>query len=94
MKNKNTNNPVKYRKKKYYSINEVAAIFNVNIWTIRLWCNRFEILEPRSNNKGDISFSPADVERIGLISQLAKEKGMTVDDVKKELTKQDKPPPH
>ena len=78
-------NPVKYRQKKSYSINEVADIFKVNVWTIRLWCNRFEILEPQLNKKGGILFTPADVERIGVISHLAKEKNMTLDDVRKEL---------
>ena len=67
------------------SINEVAEMFGLNIWTIRLWANRFDILKPCRNVKGDILFASADVDRIGTICRLTKKKGITFDDIRKRL---------
>ena len=40
-----TNTPSKY----YYSIGEVAAMFNVNTSMIRYWEKEFDVLRPRKN---------------------------------------------
>src|SRR5256885_13933080 len=56
--------------KQYYSIGEVATMFNVNTSLIRFWENEFDILEPRKNKKGDRFFKPADIKNIQLIFDL------------------------
>ena len=69
-----------------YSINRVAEMLDVDEWTIRLWADRFEMLTPRQNRKGDILFHPADVKKIELISKMTKKKGVALKDVRKVLT--------
>jgi len=60
------------------SIDEVATLFDVNTWTIRFWANRFKQLKPCQGANGDILFSNEDVECIGLIHNLSKERGITI----------------
>ena len=43
-------------KKVYYSIGDVAAMFNENASLIRYWENEFDILRPKKNAKGDRFF--------------------------------------
>ena len=73
------------KREKCLSINELADMFGVNVWTIRLWADRFDILDPRRNEKDELMFTPADVERIGLISRLSKKQGVTLEDIRKYL---------
>ena len=40
--------------KLFYSIGEVAAMFNVNTSLIRYWENEFDIIKPKKNKKGDL----------------------------------------
>jgi DNA-binding transcriptional MerR regulator len=67
------------------SINEVARMFGVNEWTIRLWIDRFEILKPRRDAGDKLYFSPTDVKRIKLIHDLTTIKDITLEDVRKHL---------
>ena len=39
--------------KYYYTIGEVAKMFNVNTSLIRYWENEFDVLRPRKNKKGN-----------------------------------------
>ena len=73
------------RKKSSYSISEVANMFNVDIWTIRLWANRFDILKPYRNKKDDIIFTLTDLDKIGIICNLTKKKGTKLEEVRKHL---------
>ena len=41
--------------KKYFNIGEVAENLNVNTSLIRFWEEKFDILNPKKNNKGPIS---------------------------------------
>ena len=85
-KEREAKNPTsRLRRKGYYSINELAESFDVNVWTIRLWVNRFDILEPRLDKKGNLLFTPEDAERIGTIYNLSKKRGTTLYHVRKHL---------
>jgi DNA-binding transcriptional MerR regulator len=64
--------------KLYYSIGEVAAMFDVNTSLIRFWEKEFDVIKPHKNRKGNRLFSPADVDNFHLIYHLVKEKGMTL----------------
>ncbi len=46
--------------KLYYSIGEVAEMFNVNTSLIRFWEKEFEIIKPHKNKKGNRLFTPPD----------------------------------
>ncbi len=64
--------------KKYYSIGEVAEKFNVATSLIRYWEGEFDIIKPKKDKKGNRRFTKEDIEKIGLIFRLVKEKGYTL----------------
>lgn len=69
----------------YYSIGEVAEIFQVSTSLIRFWEGEFDILKPKKNKKGNRLFSKEDIENLRLIFYLVKEKGHTLEGAKKRL---------
>lgn len=69
----------------YYSMGEVAEMFDVNASLIRFWESKFDILKPHKNKKGNRMFTPADVDNLKLIHHLVKEKGMTLTGAQKRL---------
>jgi DNA-binding transcriptional MerR regulator len=78
-----------YKEKKveklYYSIGEVARMFNVNASLIRFWEKEFDIIKPKKNKKGNRFFTKQDIENFNLIFHLVKERGMTLAGAKKKL---------
>ncbi len=62
----------------FYSVGEVAELFNVNPSLIRYWDKQFTTLAPTKNKKGNRLFTPVDLEHFRLIYHLVKEKGMTI----------------
>lgn len=71
--------------KLYYSIGEVAKMFNVNSSLIRFWDNEFDILKPKKNAKGNRMFTQKDVDNLKIIFHLVKERGFTLEGAKKKL---------
>lgn len=71
--------------KLYYTIGEVAEMFNVNTSLIRFWEKEFDIIKPHKNKKGNRMFTPQDIENFHLIFHLVKERGMTLKGAKKKL---------
>lgn len=65
-------------KKLYYSIGEVADMFDVNTSLIRYWEKEFDVIKPKKNKKGNRMFTPEDVENFHIIYHLVKEKGLTL----------------
>jgi DNA-binding transcriptional MerR regulator len=78
-----------YKEKKveklYYSIGEVARMFNVNASLIRFWEKEFDIIKPKKNKKGNRFFTRQDIENLNLIFHLVKERGLTLAGAKKKL---------
>ena len=64
--------------KVYYSIGEVANMFDVNASLIRFWEKEFDIIKPHKNKKGNRQFTKSDVDNFHLIYHLVKERGMTL----------------
>lgn len=62
----------------YYSMGEVAEMFDVKPSLIRFWEQKFDILKPHKNKKGNRMFTPEDVDNLKVIYHLVKEKGMTL----------------
>ncbi len=71
--------------KRYYSIGEVAAMFDANTSLIRFWEKEFDILKPKKNKKGNRLFTPKDVQNLKLIHHLVKERGFTLKGAKSKL---------
>ncbi len=71
--------------KRYYAIGEVAKAFGVNTSLLRYWEKEFKQIQPKKKTSGIRKFTPGDIENIQLIHHLLKEKGMTIEGVKKHL---------
>ena len=72
-------------KKLYYSIGEVAEIFDVNTSLIRFWEKEFDIIKPKKNAKGNRMFTEDDVNNFFIIYHLVKERGFTLQGAKEKL---------
>ncbi len=71
--------------KLYYSIGEVADMFEVNASLIRFWEKEFPQLQPRKNSRGNRVYSKKDLELFKKIHQLVKERGFTLEGAKNAL---------
>jgi DNA-binding transcriptional MerR regulator len=64
--------------KQYYTIGEVAAIFDVAPSLIRFWETEFEQLKPKKSKKGNRQYTPKDIEELRTVYHLVKERGFTI----------------
>jgi DNA-binding transcriptional MerR regulator len=71
--------------KLFYSIGEVAEMFQVNTSLIRFWEKEFDILKPKKNKKGNRLFTQQDVDNLHIIYHLVKERGMTLSGAQKKM---------
>ncbi len=71
--------------KLYYTIGEVAAMFEVNNSLIRFWEKEFDIIQPKKNKKGNRLFTQVDVDNLKIIYHLVKERGYTLQGAKSKL---------
>ena len=71
--------------KLYYSIGEVADMFEVNVSLLRFWEKEFDILKPKKNKKGNRMFTTKDLDNLKIIYHLLKERGYTLEGAKKKL---------
>ena len=72
-------------KKLYYTIGEVADMFEVNTSLIRFWEKEFPTIQPKKNKKGNRLFTPKEIGKIEEIYRLVKEEGYTLEGAKKAL---------
>jgi len=71
--------------KVYYTIGEVAELFEVNQSLIRFWEKEFDILKPHKNKKGNRLFTKTDLDNLRIIYHLVKERGYTLQGAKEKL---------
>ena len=71
--------------KLFYTMGEVAEMFDVNASLIRYWGTQFPSLKPQRNKKGNRLFTPEDIETLKRIYHYVKECGMTLDGAKRAL---------
>ncbi len=72
--------------KLFYSISEVAAMFNVNQSNLRFWEKEFKQLSPKRNAKGTRFYSPEDIQIIKQIIYLVSEQKLTLDGARRKLS--------
>ena len=53
--------------KLFYSIGEVARMFEVNTSLIRFWEKEFDIIKPKKNKKGNRLFTKEDIDNFHII---------------------------
>ena len=71
--------------KLYYSIGEVAKMFNINESTLRYWESEFPHLKPKTNSKNVRQYTEKDIEQIKVIYNLVKVRGFKLAAARKML---------
>ena len=71
--------------KMYYSISEVARMFDVNESLLRYWEKEFPIISPKKAGGNIRQYRKEDIENVRLVYHLVKEKGMTLQGAKMRL---------
>lgn len=71
--------------KLFFSIGEVADMFDVNTSLIRYWEKEFDVIKPKKNKKGNRLFTRIDVDNFYIIYHLVKERGFTLQGAKDKL---------
>jgi len=71
--------------KMYYTMGEVATMFDVNQSLIRFYEKEFDVLQPKKNKKGNRYFTPEDLENFKIIFHLIRDKGYTLNGAKEHL---------
>lgn len=83
--------PIQFNDKRlFYSIQEVADHFAVNISLLRFWEKEFENINPKKTAGGTRQYTREDIRQVEVVYHLVKEKGMTLDGARQFLkTKKD-----
>ena len=83
--------PIQFNDKRlFYTIQEVADHFAVNVSLLRFWEKEFENIRPKKTAGGTRQFTREDIQQVEVVYHLVKEKGMTLDGARKTLkTKKD-----
>ena len=71
--------------KRYYSISEVAQMFEMNISKLRFWEEQFPTLTPKRDRSGDRKYTQDDIKHLQEIVELVDGQGYTIDGAKKAL---------
>ena len=71
--------------KRYYSISEVAQMFEMNISKLRFWEEQFPTLEPKRDRSGDRKYTQDDIKHLQEIVELVDAQGYTIEGAKKAL---------
>lgn len=70
----------------YYSISEVAEMFEVNQSNLRFWEKEIKQLKPKRNDKGTRFYTKDDIQTIKQIKYLIEDQKLTLKGVKEKLT--------
>lgn len=71
--------------KLYYSIGEIAKMFDINESTLRYWESEFPHLKPKTNSKNVRQYTEKDIEQIKVIYNLVKVRGFKLAAARKML---------
>lgn len=72
-------------RKIYYTVGDVAKMFNVSTSLVRYWDSEFKELKPSKNKKGNRLFHEKDIDYFKVIYYLVKVKGYTLDGARIQL---------
>jgi DNA-binding transcriptional MerR regulator len=73
----------------YFSIGEVAEMFQVNTSLLRFWEKEFPQLHPRKNTRGNRMYSKKDIELFTHIHELVRVQGFSLEGAKNALKKKE-----
>lgn len=78
--------PIQFNDKRlYYSIQEVADHFAVNISLLRFWEKEFENISPKKTPGGTRQYTKENIQQIEIVYHLVKEKGLTLEGARQSL---------
>lgn len=78
--------PIQFDEKRlFYSIQEVADHFAVNVSLLRFWEKEFDNINPRKTAGGTRQYTREDIQQVEIVYHLVKEKGMTLDGARQAL---------
>ncbi|HZJ79277.1 MAG TPA: MerR family transcriptional regulator [Dysgonamonadaceae bacterium] len=72
-------------KRLYYSIQEVADHFAVNISLLRFWEKEFPNIKPKKTQGGTRQYTKDDVMEIAIVYRLVRNKGLTLEGARQAL---------
>lgn len=83
--------PIQFENKRlFYSIQEVADHFAVNISLLRFWEKEFDNINPKKTTGGTRQYTRENIQQVEIVYHLVKEKGMTLEGARQALkTKKD-----
>jgi len=64
--------------KQFYSISEVAEMFDVNESTLRFWEKEFPQISPQKSGRNVRRYTKADIEQVRLVHSLVKVRGLKI----------------
>ena len=71
--------------KLFYSISEVAQMFNVSETLLRFWEKEFTNIKPTKAGRGIRQYTKEDIDEVRRVYHLVKERGMTLEGARKTL---------
>lgn len=78
--------PIEFDPKRlYYSIQEVADHFAVNVSLLRFWEEKFDNINPKKTSGGTRQYTREDIQQVEIVYHLVKDKGMTLDGARQTL---------
>lgn len=78
--------PIQFDDKRlFYSIQEVADHFAVNVSLLRFWEKEFENINPKKTAGGTRQYTREDIQQVEIVYHLVKEKGMTLEGARQTL---------
>ncbi len=78
--------PISFEGKRlFYSIQEVADHFAVNISLLRFWEKEFDNIRPKKTTGGTRQYTKEDVQQIEIVYRLVRDKGLTLEGARQVL---------
>ena len=72
-------------KRLFYSIQEVADHFAVNVSLLRFWEKEFDNINPKKTKGGTRQYTKEDVHEIEIVYRLVRDKGLTLEGARQVL---------
>ncbi len=78
--------PINFEGKRlFYSIQEVADHFAVNVSLLRFWEKEFDNINPKKTTGGTRQYTKEDVHEIEIVYRLVRDKGLTLEGARQVL---------
>lgn len=78
--------PIQFDDKRlFYSIQEVADHFAVNVSLLRFWEKEFDNINPKKTAGGTRQYTRENIQQVEIVYHLVKEKGMTLEGARQTL---------